>query len=135
MVTETQEILTVAIPLAFALLIVVSLLGPLISLIRTMRGIDRQEQATAAGAPGQSPGRARVLAFRETGLTVNERTEVEFDLAVERPGQAEYSASCRQLVSPLHAPRFRPGCVVDITINETHRRRCISCSTEPPSQA
>jgi hypothetical protein len=62
-------------------------------------------------------GRAKITAIRDTGTTVNENPQVEFDLAVSVNGGIPYPAQYRQIVSRLVIGSFQPGATVPVRVD------------------
>lgn len=70
-------------------------------------------------------GQATVEALRETGLTVNENPQLEFDLRVTVDGGAPYSVTHRQVVSRLVIANFQPGASIPVRIDPADRTRVL----------
>jgi hypothetical protein len=70
-------------------------------------------------------GQATVEALRETGLTVNENPQLEFDLRVTVDGGAPYPVTHRQVVSRLVIANFQPGASIPVRIDPADRTRVL----------
>lgn len=62
-------------------------------------------------------GRATITAIRDTGTTVNENPQIEFDLRVSVDGGSPYPAQHRQIVSRLVIGSFQPGATVPVRVD------------------
>jgi hypothetical protein len=62
-------------------------------------------------------GRAEITAIRDTGTTVNENPQVEFDLQVSVDGGIPYPAQHRQIVSRFVVGTFQPGATVPVRVD------------------
>lgn len=62
-------------------------------------------------------GQATVQAVRETGTTINENPQIEFDLLVSVDEREPYPVTHRQVVSPLVIGNFQPGASIPVRID------------------
>jgi hypothetical protein len=58
-----------------------------------------------------------IKALRDTGTTINENPQAEFDVEVTIPGQPPYMVTHRQVVSRLHIPSVQPGSPVALRVD------------------
>ena len=58
-----------------------------------------------------------IKATRDTGMTVNDSPQVEFDLDVTLPGQPPYMVTHRQVVNRLQIPSIQPGNAVPLRVD------------------
>jgi len=70
-------------------------------------------------------GQATVEALRETGLTVNDNPQVEFDLRVTVEGGAPYPVTHRQVVSRMVISNFQPGASIPVRVDPADRTRVL----------
>jgi hypothetical protein len=62
-------------------------------------------------------GRARVLAFRGTGVVVNENPEAELELCVALDGREPYRVTLKQVISRVALGGFQPGVTVPVRVD------------------
>jgi hypothetical protein len=76
---------------------------------------DQQKSATlmATGVVGQ----ATINQVRDTGTTINENPQVQFDLTVTIPGRDPYAASLTQVISRIAIGSFQPGATVPVRVS------------------
>jgi hypothetical protein len=76
---------------------------------------EQQKSATlmATGLVGQ----ATIDQVRDTGTTVNENPQVEFDLTVTVPGRDPYTATVTQIISRIAIGSFQPGATVPVRVS------------------
>jgi hypothetical protein len=76
---------------------------------------DQQKSATlmATGVVGQ----ATINQLRDTGTTINENPQVEFDLTVTVPGREPYAVSLTQVISRIAIGSFQPGATVPVRVS------------------
>ena len=89
------------------------------SFFRDLRSVQMQADAQKAQHLDDSgrPGTATITALRQTGTFVNDNPEVEMDLQVTVDGMTPYSATHRQVVATVAAPRFHPGAIVPVKVD------------------
>jgi hypothetical protein len=63
------------------------------------------------------PGRARIDAAVDTGVTLNEQPVAELTLTVEVPGMSPYQVVSRQPIPRLMAASFAPGQTVPVKVD------------------
>lgn len=62
-------------------------------------------------------GRATVQSVRETGTTIDENPQIEFELLVTVDDREAYSVTHRQAVSPLVLANFQPGASIPVRVD------------------
>jgi hypothetical protein len=62
-------------------------------------------------------GSARVISMRETGTTMNNAPQVEFELEVTVPGGETYRTLTKDYVSLLELAAMKPGSEVDVLVD------------------
>jgi hypothetical protein len=83
-----------------------------------MEGPMGQQQADAQRLMATGlVGQATVQAIRDTGVTVDETSQVEFDLLVSVHGRDPYPVTHRQLVSRLVMGNFQPGASIPVRVD------------------
>ncbi len=87
---------------------------------QTLGGVQDQQRLMQEGHPGQ----ATVKATRDTGKTLNENPEVEFDLTVELDGSS-YEVTHRQIVSRISLPEYQPGASVPVRVDPNDQSRLV----------
>ena len=80
---------------------------------------DAQNQMSAsqlAQDPNSRDGSAVIGAIRDTGVTMNENPNVEFDLTVSSGGFS-YQVTHTQVISRLQVGQMQPGATVNVKID------------------
>ncbi len=98
--TAVITIVSVAVPL-----------GLMFFIFRALQAAKEVEQkliATGTRAP------ATIESIRETGVTVNDRPQVELSLLVAPIGGAEFRVKHKGIISLLQIPRFQPNNVIEV---------------------
>ena len=116
--------------LTVTLLVVMLLLaGSGCALVDHMSGEDEARRIRADGIPAK----ARVVAIRDTGVTVNDNPVVGFDLEVQLDSGEAYRASTRALISRLHIPLIQAGAVLPVAIDPLDRSKvALAIYDDPP---
>ncbi|MDW5595297.1 DUF3592 domain-containing protein [Conexibacter stalactiti] len=70
-------------------------------------------------------GQATVQALRDTGMTINENPQVEFDLLVSVDGRDPYPVTHRQVVSRLVISNFQPGASIPVRVDPADPTRVL----------
>lgn len=70
-------------------------------------------------------GQATVQALRETGATLDENPQVEFELLVTVDGSSPYPVTHRQAVSRLVMANFQPGASIPVRIDPSDPTRVL----------
>src|SRR5262249_26134440 len=70
-------------------------------------------------------GQATVQAVRDTGMTINENPQVEFDLLVSVDGSEAYPVTHRQVVSRLVLSNFQPGAAIPVRVDPADPSRVL----------
>ena len=96
--------------LFFALIIVVWALGPLVF------GHYQAQYVLEHGLPAQ----AQILDLTDTGTQINNQPLVAITLEVMPPGQPEYTATVKQVVSVLNVGYFSRGNVIPVKYDPDH---------------
>jgi hypothetical protein len=76
-----------------------------------------EQQKSAALMATGIVGQATIIQVRDTGTTVNENPQVEFDLSVTIPGRDAYSATLTQIISRIAIGSFQPGSTVPVRVS------------------
>lgn len=80
-------------------------------------GIAADQQKTGELMASGVPGQAVINTIADTGTTVNENPQVQFNLTVSIPGQAPYPATLTQIVSRVAIGSFQPGATVPVRVS------------------
>lgn len=95
------------------------------SAVSKMADLTRQQadaqRLMATGLIGQ----AVVQQLRDTGLTVDDNPQVEFELLVSVDGRPSYPVVHRQVVSRLVLGNFQPGAAIPVRIDPADRSRVL----------
>lgn len=70
-------------------------------------------------------GRAMVQSLHETGITINQNPQVEFELLVSIDDRDPYPVTHRQVVSRLVIANFGPGASIPVRIDPTDAARVL----------
>ena len=62
-------------------------------------------------------GTAEVVSMRETGTTVNNAPQVEFQMKVSVPGREPYTAVMKDYISLVDLAALQPGSTVDVRVD------------------
>lgn len=101
--------------------------------IRSMER-DRNEQLSALGRQQADAQRlmatgliaqATVQAVRDTGMTINQNPQVEFDLLVAVDNREPYEVTHRQVVSRLVLANFQPGASIPVRVDPADPSRVL----------
>jgi hypothetical protein len=84
-----------------------------------VQGLAAEQQKTAALMASGIVGQARIDAISDTGMTVNDNPQVQFNLTVTIPGRDPYAASLTQVVSRIAIGSFQPGATVPVRVSPT----------------
>ena len=82
-----------------------------------VQGLAAEQQRTAALMASGIVGQARIDAISDTGMTVNDNPQVQFNLTVTIPGRDPYPASLTQVVSRIAIGSFQPGATVPVRVS------------------
>ena len=82
-----------------------------------LAGMAADQQKTAELMSNGMPGQAVINTIADTGTTVNENPQVQFNLTVSLPGQAPYPATLTQIVSRVAIGSFQPGATVPVRVS------------------
>jgi hypothetical protein len=104
--------------------------------LKDIRELRRNREAQLADLTRQQAEAQRLMAtglvaqatvqtVRDTGLTVNENPQVEFELLVSVDGRAPYPVIHRQVVSRLVIGNFQPGTSIPIRVDPADRTRVL----------
>lgn len=85
---------------------------------------DQFGDSAIAEDPNARSGTAVITAIRDTGVTMNENPNVEFDLEVSSGGFT-YEATHTQVVSRLQVPNLQPGTTVNVKIHPTDQDKLV----------
>ena len=84
-------------------------------------GVQGQQRLMHEGRTGQ----ATIKSIRDTGKTLNENPEVEFDLEVSLDGfnydLTNYDLTHRQIVSRIAIPQYQPGATVPVHVDRENQ--------------
>lgn len=68
---------------------------------------------------------ATVRAVRDTGMTINQNPQVEFDLLVSFDNHEPYEVTHRQVVSRLVLANFQPGASIPVRVDPADPSRVL----------
>jgi hypothetical protein len=71
------------------------------------------------------PGKAIIVAVRDTGVTINNNPQVKLVLEVKSNLGQKYAAECRTLISRLQPGIFQPGMEVPVKIDPKNEKNVI----------
>ena len=80
-------------------------------------GIAADQQKTAELMSNGIVGQALIDQIADTGTTVNENPQVQFNLTVTIPGRDPYAATLTQIVSRVAIGSFQPGATVPVRVS------------------
>jgi hypothetical protein len=80
-------------------------------------GLAAEKQRTAMLMTSGIVGQARIDQVSDTGTTVNENPQVQFNLTVTIPGRDPYPATLTQIVSRIAIGSFQPGATVPVRVS------------------
>lgn len=75
------------------------------------------QQKTAMLMSSGLIGRATIDHVTDTGATINDNPQVQFNLTVNVPGRDPYPATLTQVVSRLVMGNFQPGSTVPVRVS------------------
>jgi hypothetical protein len=84
-----------------------------------VQGLAAEQQKTTALMASGIVGQARIDAISDTGMTVNDNPQVQFNLTVTVPGREPYPATLTQVVSRIAIGSFQPGATVPVRVSPT----------------
>ncbi len=82
-----------------------------------VQGLAAEQQKTAALMASGIVGQARIDNVSDTGTTINENPQVQFNLTVTIPGRDPYPATLTQVVSRIAIGSFQPGATVPVRVS------------------
>lgn len=80
-------------------------------------GIPAEQQKTAELMASGLVGQALINTITDTGTTVNDNPQVQFNLTVTIPGRDPYPATLTQIVSRVAIGSFQPGATVPVRVS------------------
>ncbi len=86
----------------------------------TLGGARDQQRLMEEGRTGE----ATIKSIRDTGKTLNENPEVEFELEVSLDG-FKYDVNHRQIVSRVAVPQFQPGATVPVHVDPQDQEKLV----------
>jgi hypothetical protein len=86
----------------------------------SLGGVQDQQRLMKEGRTG----RARIKSIRDTGKTLNENPEVEFELEVSLEGFT-YDITHRQIVSRIAIPQYQPGASVPVHVDQDDQSKLV----------
>jgi len=86
----------------------------------TLGGVQDQQRLMQEGRTGE----ATIKSIRDTGKTLNENPEVEFDLEVRLDGFS-YDVTHRQIVSRIAIPQYQPGATVPVHVDREDQNKLV----------
>jgi hypothetical protein len=86
----------------------------------TLGGVQDQQRLMQEGRMGQ----ATIKSIRDTGKTLNENPEVEFELEVNVDGFT-YDVTHRQIVSRIAIPQYQPGASVPVHVDRDDQSKLV----------
>jgi hypothetical protein len=86
----------------------------------TLGGAQDQQRLMQEGRTGE----ATIRSIRDTGKTLNENPEVEFDLEVSLDGFS-YDVTHRQIVSRIAIPQYQPGATVPVHVDREDQSKLV----------
>jgi hypothetical protein len=90
-----------------------------------MQQMYGDHNAAAAMYTGGLQGSATVNAINDTGMMMNNAPVVELDLTVTVPGREPYPVKHRQLMAHSALPRFQPGAVFSVRVDQNDPTKII----------
>jgi hypothetical protein len=81
------------------------------------QGLAAEQQKTATLMSSGIVGEARIDHVNDTGTTINENPQVEFNLTVTIPGRDPYPTTLTQIVSRIAIDSFQPGATVPVRVS------------------
>ncbi|MCW2952891.1 MAG: hypothetical protein JWQ48_2061 [Conexibacter sp.] len=88
-------------------------------------GSNRQQQDVQRLMATGILGQATVQSLRDTGLTIDENPQVEFDLLVSVDGWEPYVVSHRQAISRIVLANFQTGSQVPVRVDPSDAQRVL----------
>jgi hypothetical protein len=82
-----------------------------------VQGLAAEQQKTAMLMGSGIVGQARIDQISDTGATVNDNPQVQFNLTVTIPGRDPYPATLTQVVSRIAIGSFQPGATVPVRVS------------------
>jgi hypothetical protein len=82
-----------------------------------VQGLAAEQQKTAALMANGIVGQARIDQVSDTGTTINENPQVQFNLTVTIPGRDPYPSTLTQVVSRIAIGSFQPGASVPVRVS------------------
>jgi hypothetical protein len=80
-------------------------------------GLAAEQQKTAALMANGIVGQATIDQISDTGATINDNPQVQFNLTVALPGRDPYPATLTQVVSRIAIGSFQPGATVPVRVS------------------
>ena len=84
---------------------------------QTMQGLAAEQQKTAMLMASGIVGQARIDQISDTGTTINDNPQVQFNLTVTIPGRDPYPTTLTQVVSRIAIGSFQPGATVPVRVS------------------
>ena len=84
---------------------------------KMVSGLAAERQKTTMLMSSGIVGQARIDEISDTGMTVNENPQVQFNLSVTIPGHDPYPATLTQVVSRIAIGSFQPGATVPVRVS------------------
>jgi hypothetical protein len=81
--------------------------------LRAGRKAEEVERIETTGLAGQ----AAITGLTQTGMSLNDNPQVEFDLSVDVPGRASYAAKRKEFVPLIMLGQIAPGAVFPVKID------------------
>ncbi len=82
-----------------------------------MQGLAAEQQKTAMLMANGIVGQAHIDGIADTGATINDNPQVQFNLTVTIPGRDPYPATLTQVVSRIAIGSFQPGATVPVRVS------------------
>ena len=79
------------------------------------------------------PGKARVLAVKDTGITINNNPVAKLELEVKDQFGQRYTTSARIMVSRINPMAYTPGMEVPVKIDPNKKENVIIDTDRPPT--
>lgn len=80
-------------------------------------GLAAEQQKTAMLIASGIAGQARIDQITDTGMTVNENPQVQFELTITIPDRDPYAAELTQVVSRIAIGSFQPGATLAVRVS------------------
>ncbi len=77
------------------------------------------------------PGKAKILAVKDTGVTINNNPQVKLTLEVKNSLGQKYTTQCRVLVSRINPGAYQPGMELPVKIDPKNEQNVVLDFSQP----